>query len=279
MTSELTWARLTRGTDIRWQCDRWRAEGCSDTCAWRAGVPPPPHPAGPGWGSMPWTPSIQSQREAGLHCWDHGFSSHILTSGHIQVTSFIPLGLCSESQHVGGLDLLGRLATSNWWGQCIRRELLLRLKSHSDDWLRPHPWLCCRCKFTADTGRTHCDDTTEFLRFESKARLLCSPPPSSPCKELPLLRIQTPRELPAALLSYCSFLNQAWVELIRSTQMASLNPNQHHFHYTELNFSWTTQVNNEKKWTDMLPSHEALHWKFLLNKISSQYELILVQTS
>ena len=194
-------------------------------------------------------------------------SSHVLHSSR------------SESQHVGGLDLLGRLATSNWWGQYIRRELLFRLKSHSDDWLRPHPWSCCRCKFTADTGRTHCDDTTEFLRFESKVRLLCSPPPSSPCKELPLLRIQTPRELPAALLSYCSFLNQAWVELITSTQMASLNPNQHHFHYTELNFSWTTQVNNEKKWTDMLPSHEALHWKFLLNKISSQYELILVQTS
>ena len=106
------------GTNIRWQCDGWIAEGCSDAWAWRAGVPTPPHPAGPGWGSMSWIPSVQSQREAGLYYWGCGFSSHILTSGRIQVTSFIPFGLCSESQHLGSLALLGGLAASNWCSQC-----------------------------------------------------------------------------------------------------------------------------------------------------------------
>ena len=65
MTSESTLARLTRGTNIRWQCDEWIAEGCSATWAWRAEVPS--NPAGPEEESRPCTPSIQPQREAGLH--------------------------------------------------------------------------------------------------------------------------------------------------------------------------------------------------------------------
>ena len=97
------------------------AEGCSAKSVWR-GVPLPSlsPPAGPGWGSRTWTPSVQSQREAGLHRWGHSFNSDSLTSGHIHVTSFIPLGLCSESQHVGGLALLGGLAAFNWCCPCIR---------------------------------------------------------------------------------------------------------------------------------------------------------------
>ena len=101
----------------------------------------------------------------GSNCWGHSFNSESLTSGHIQVTSFVPLGLCSKSQHVGCLALLGGLAAFNWCCQCFGVESLLRLKSHSDIQLRPHQWSCCRCGFTPDTGRSHCDDTREFLRF------------------------------------------------------------------------------------------------------------------
>lgn len=110
----------------------------------------------------------QSQRD---HCWGLGFSSHIVTSGHIQVTSFIPPGLCSESQHLGSLALLGGLAASNWCSQCVRSGVPSQVKVTSWRpaqapsvvllWTRVHSWL----------RTNHCDDTTEFLRFESKARL------------------------------------------------------------------------------------------------------------
>lgn len=168
---------LTSGDNVTGEWQR-----AAQTQAWRAGVPPPSHPAGPGWESMSWIPSVQSQREAEGsslrrkqsqrdHCWGLGFSSHIVTSGHIQVTSFIPPGLCSESQHLGSLALLGGLAASNWCSQCVRSGVPSQVKVTSWRpaqapsvvllWTRVHSWL----------RTNHCDDTTEFLRFESKARL------------------------------------------------------------------------------------------------------------
>lgn len=144
-----------------WQVN---SRGLFSNVSMKSRCPPTHTPSRSRVGSRPCTPSIQSQREAGLHGWGQGFSSHSPSTGHIQVTSSFflsllwkptPRGPCPPRETSRVILVQPKMGG----------ELFLRLKSHTDVCLRPQLWSWCRHRFTPQTRYSHCNDTTKVLRF------------------------------------------------------------------------------------------------------------------